>query len=120
MNGRQGIATAAPDGELRVGISNSRFESLGSGISISSNVHAEIHDTDVFDTGRAILVNPTVGTADANLDHCTLSHNGEALFAISRVNNTLEANNLGNAFTGSYSAKWPNAERYRGIARDYC
>ena len=138
LDQRQGITAEAPNGKLLLAISNSRFQTIGSAIVIGSNVHAEIHDTDVFDTARAVLTSPTVGTADANLERCTLSHNGEAFFAISlgsnpddsiirvsnctvtdndtavftnvgrvlsRLNNTLEDNPFGNAFTGTYAAK---------------
>jgi hypothetical protein len=89
--GGLGVSGMAPNGSLRLAVSNSRFQTVGGGISVSSNVHAEIHDTDVFHAGRAILVNPSVGTADANLERCTLSHNGEAFFAISMDTNPADA-----------------------------
>src|SRR5206468_4163670 len=46
--GGLGVSGMAPNGSLRLAVSNSRFQTIGAGISVSSNVHAEIHDTDVF------------------------------------------------------------------------
>jgi len=95
-----GLSTVTTTGGLKIVINDSQFFNCANGIAVGTNVKLSIFNSNVSgNTGAGLFVEQIGGgSAEINVDHCIVTHNGTGFNASTanttiRISNTTAVNN---------------------------